>query len=181
MGGHEENYQDSPVNAANRVRERVGTFSAARTTRVRIERDKGIPPHRHRRQHSSSVRNHSNKEFAHRADESEGVPQEQAPLPACYNDSTMVRACEALALSFIDEDLAPRAIPEMIYNRKLCTGACKHPQVSSLTFGKVFPAADVASKSRRPSSRSRYLCNRGDRTFGEPFWPTRPCPRPRKS
>ncbi len=170
MGGHEENYQDSLVNAANRVRERVGTFSAARTTRVRIERDKGIPPRRHRRQHSSSVRNHSNKEFAHRADESEGVPQEQAPLPACYNDSTAIRAREALALSFVDKDLAPRAIPERIHAQKLCTGTCKHPQVSSLAFGKIFPAADIASKSRRPRSRGRPQ-NQGGRAFREPFWP----------
>jgi len=41
------------------------------------------------------------------ANESEGaVPREQAP-PACYNDSTAVRAREALALSFVDEELAP--------------------------------------------------------------------------
>jgi hypothetical protein len=52
--------------------------------------------------------------FACRADESEGVPREKA-LPACHNDSTAVRAREALALSFVDEDLAPRAIPERIY------------------------------------------------------------------
>ena len=41
------------------------------------------------------------------ASESEGVPREQALLPACYNNSTVVRAREALALSFVDKDLAP--------------------------------------------------------------------------
>ena len=49
--------------------------------------------------------------FAHRspdsASESKRVPREQALLPACYNNSTGVRAREALALSFVDEDLAP--------------------------------------------------------------------------
>jgi hypothetical protein len=37
-------------------------------------------------------------------------------------------------------------------------------------FGRGFPAADVASKSRQPSSRSR-LQNRGDQMFGKPFRP----------
>ena len=97
------------------------------------------------------------------------VPREQAP-PACYYDRTAVRAREALALSFVDEELAPRAIPERIYARKLCSGARKHQQVSSLAFGKLFPAADVASKSRRPNSRGRPQ-NRGDRRFREPFRP----------
>jgi len=104
------------------------------------------------------------------ANESEGaVPREQAP-PVCYNDSTAVRAREALALSFVDEELAPRAIPERIYARKSCTGVCKHPQVSSLAFGKFFPAADVASKSRRPRSRGRPQ-NQCGRAFREPFRP----------
>jgi len=89
------------------------------------------------------------------ASESEGVPRAEALLPACYNNSTVVRAREALALSFIHEDLALRVIPERMYARKLCTSACKCRQVSSLTFGKDFPAANVASKSRRPSSCSR--------------------------
>ena len=44
--------------------------------------------------------------FARRADESEGVPRDKAALlPACYNDSSAVRAREALALSFVNEDL----------------------------------------------------------------------------
>ena len=70
----------------------------------------------------------------------------------------------------IDEDRAPLVFPQRKIARKLCTSTCKRPQVSSLTFGKVFPAADVASKSRRPSSRSRPH-NQGDRTFGELFRP----------
>ena len=90
------------------------------------------------------------------ANESKGaVPREQAP-PARYIDSTAVRAREALALSFVNEDLAPRAIPERIYARKSCASACERPPArSSLTFGKAFPAADVASKSSRPKSRGR--------------------------
>ena len=104
------------------------------------------------------------------ANESEGaVPREQAP-PARYNDSTAVRAREALALSFDHKELAPRAIPERIYAWKSCTGACKHPQVSFLAFGMLFPAANVASKSRRPRSRGRPQ-NQGGRAFREPFRP----------
>jgi len=61
VGGHEENYQDSLANTANRVRERVGTCS--RTARVRIEQDKGIPPCRSRRRYSSSVGNFSTKDI----------------------------------------------------------------------------------------------------------------------
>ena len=42
------------------------------------------------------------------ANESEqgAVPREQAP-PACYYDRTMVRARKALALSFVNKELAP--------------------------------------------------------------------------
>ncbi len=59
--GNEENYQDSLANTTNRVRERVGTCS--RTTRVRIERGKGIPPRRSRRRYSSSMGNFSKKDI----------------------------------------------------------------------------------------------------------------------
>jgi hypothetical protein len=41
------------------------------------------------------------------ASKSKGVLREQALLPACYYDSTAVRSREALALSFVEEDLAP--------------------------------------------------------------------------
>jgi hypothetical protein len=71
----------------------------------------------------------------------------------------------------VDEDTVPWGIfPTRKFARKPCTSACERPPVSSLTFGKVFPAADVASKSRRPRSRSRPH-NRGDRTFRKPLRP----------
>jgi hypothetical protein len=91
-------------------------------------------------------------------------------LPACYNESTAVRAREAIDLTFVDKDLAPRAIPERINTRKLCACGYEYAPASSSTFGKLFPAAAVASKSRRPNSRGRPQ-NRGDRRFREPFWP----------
>ena len=73
--------------------------------------------------------------------------------------------------SFVDEDLAPRAIPGRIYARKPCRmSACERPPTSSWTFGKDYPATNVASKSRRPKSRGRPQ-SRGGRTFREPFWP----------
>ncbi len=41
------------------------------------------------------------------------IPQTRVQaLPACHNNSTVVRAREAIALTFVDEDLAQRAIPE---------------------------------------------------------------------
>ena len=63
------------------------------------------------------------------ASEGEGGPQERALLPACYDDSTTVRAREALALVSVNKDLAPRTIPERIFPRKPCTSTCKHPPV----------------------------------------------------
>ena len=108
--------------------------------------------------------------FARRADKSEGVPRDKAPLTACYNDSTAVRACEALALSFVNKDLAPRAIPERIYTRKPCACGYEYAPASSSTFGKLFPAAAVASKSRRPNSRGRPQIQ-GSRKFRAPFRP----------
>ena len=81
------------------------------------------------------------------ASKSKGVPQEQALLPACYYDSTAARACKALALSFVDEDLAPRVIPERIYARKPYTSACERPPVCYLAFDRVFRPAGAASKS----------------------------------
>jgi len=83
------------------------------------------------------------------ANESEqGAVLRETALPSCHYKSTVVRAREALALSFVDEDLAPRAIPERIYARKPCARAYEHAPARSSTFGKLFPAADVASKSR---------------------------------
>jgi hypothetical protein len=107
--------------------------------------------------------------FARRADESKGVPREKA-LPACHYKSTAVRAREALTLSFVDKDLALRAIRERIYARKPCGSAYERPPARSLTFGKLFPAAAVASKSRQPKSRGRPQ-SRGDRRFSKPFRP----------
>ena len=82
------------------------------------------------------------------ANESEGAVPRETALLACHHESTAVRAREALALSFVDKDLAPRAIPERIIARKSCVCAYVHSPAKSLTFGKLFPAADVASKSR---------------------------------
>jgi hypothetical protein len=99
------------------------------------------------------------------------IPQTRVQaLPACYNESTAVRAREAIDLTFDDEDLAPRAIPKRIYARKLCARAYEYAPARSSTFGKLFPAAAVASKSRRPNSRSRPQ-SPGNRRFREPFRP----------
>jgi hypothetical protein len=97
--------------------------------------------------------------------------QQTRSPPACgdrYDDSTVsptaARACEALALSFvdltardsfIDEELAPRAIPKRIFAWKPQTSAYKRPPARSQTFGEHLAAANVASKSRRPISRGR--------------------------
>ncbi len=72
---------------------------------------------------------------------------------------------------FVDEDRVPRVFPQRKFARKPCTSACERPPVSSLTFGRGFTPADVASKRRRPKSRGRRPRNLGDRTFGEPFRP----------
>jgi hypothetical protein len=111
----------------------------------------------------------SDKDICRRADESAGVPRDKA-LPACHHESIAVRAREALSLSFVDEDLAPRAIPKRIITRKSCARAYVHAPARSLTFGKLFPAAAVASKSRRPNSRG-HPQSRGNRRFREPFRP----------
>jgi hypothetical protein len=101
--------------------------------------------------------------------EREGVPQERA-RPACYNKSTAVRARQALALSFINKELAVRAIPDRIYTQKSCTSTCVRPQVSSLASDWVFGPAGTASKSCRPKSRNRRR-NQGEQMFGKLFRP----------
>ncbi len=89
---------------------------------------------------------------------------------------TAARACEALAInltapdSFVDEEQAPRAIPKRIFAHKSCGGAYVHAPPRSSTFGQLFPAAAVVSKSRRPNSRGRPQ-SRGKRRFREPFQP----------
>ena len=81
---------------------------------------------------------------------------------ACYDNSTAVRAHEALALNFVNEDLAPQAIPERINAWKPCTSAYEHPLVCYLASDKVFRPADAASKSCRPKSRGRCPRNQGE-------------------
>ena len=98
--------------------------------------------------------------------ESERRPALQQELQAQQES----KSNEVRVSLLIDEDRAPLVFPQRKIARKLCTSTCKRPQVSSLTSGKVFPAADVVSKSRRPSSCSRPH-NQGDRTFGELFRP----------
>ena len=99
------------------------------------------------------------------ASEGEGGPQERALLPACYDDSTAVRAREALALVFDDKDLDPRTIPERIYARS------ERPPVHYLASDRIFRPAGAASKSCRPKSRGRPPQNQGEQRFGEPSWP----------
>ena len=89
---------------------------------------------------------------------------------------TGARAREALAInltapdSFVDEEQAPRAIPKRIFAHKSCGGAYVHAPPRSSTFGQLFPAAAVVSKSRRPNSRGRPQ-SRGKRRFREPLRP----------
>jgi hypothetical protein len=69
-------------------------------------------------------------------------------------------------------------IRERLHARKPCGRAYERPPARSSAFGKLFPAAAVASKSRRlksrpksrPKSRGRPQ-SRGDRRFSEPFRP----------
>ena len=81
--------------------------------------------------------------------------------------------------SFVDDELAPRAIPtrifaqaipERIIARKPCASAYERPPARSSTFGQLFPAAAVASKSRRPDSCG-HPQGRGNRRWREPFRP----------
>jgi hypothetical protein len=151
------------------MRERAGTCSARTRIRFyRIRRGKGIPPRRQR------VGNHSSIRQQTRSPPARGDRYEESTV-----SPTAARAREALALpfinlttrdSFVDEELAPQAIPERIYARKPCASAYERPPARSLTFGKLFPAAAAASKSRRPKGRGRPQ-NRGDRRDCEPFRP----------
>jgi hypothetical protein len=100
------------------------------------------------------------------AHESERGPALQQELQAQQESESN----EVRVYLLVDEDRTPWVFPKRKIARKSCTSACKRPQVSSLTFGKVFPAADVASKSRQPSCRSCPQ-SQGGRTFREPFRP----------
>ena len=103
------------------------------------------------------------------ASEGEGGPQERALLPACYNDSTAVRAREALALVFVDKDVALRTILERIFAKKPCKSAYERPPVNYLASDRAFRPAGAASKCRRPKSRGRPPQNKGEQTFNKPF------------
>jgi hypothetical protein len=72
---------------------------------------------------------------------------------------------------FVDKDWVPRVFPQRKFARKPCTSACERPPVSSLTLGRDFTPADIASKRRRPKSCGRRPQNLGDQMFGKPFWP----------
>ena len=72
---------------------------------------------------------------------------------------------------FVNKDRVSSVFPQRKFAQKPCTSTCERPTVSSLTFGRDFTPADVASKSRRPKSRDRCPRNLGDRTFVEPFRP----------
>jgi len=54
---------------------------------------------------------------------------------------------------FVDEDRVPWVFPQRKFARKPCTSACEHPPLSSLTFGRDFTPADVASKRRAVDQR----------------------------
>jgi hypothetical protein len=98
------------------------------------------------------------------AGESKREPALQQELQVQQFESNEVRVS-----LLINEDTVPWGIfPERKFAQNPCTSAWERPPVSSLTFGKVFPAADVPIKSRQPSSCSCPQ-NQGGRTFGEPF------------
>jgi hypothetical protein len=95
---------------------------------------------------------------------SEGGPAQQQE----QQESGLIEVGVSL---FVDEDRVPRVFSQRKFAQKLCTSVCERPPVSSLTFGRDFTPANVASKRRRPKSRGRCPQNLGDRTFGKPFWP----------
>ncbi len=68
------------------------------------------------------------------------------------------------------EETKKGAASERIYARKQCGCAYEHAPARSSTFGKLFPAAAVASKSRRPNSRGRPQI-KGSRKFRALFRP----------
>ena len=64
--------------------------------------------------------------FARRTDDSEGVPQEQAPLSACYNDSTAVElARRLLSTSLTKTWLRERSL------RGYTLGSCSQARASA--------------------------------------------------
>ncbi len=71
----------------------------------------------------------------------------------------------------VDKDRVLYAYPQRKFAQKPCTSTCKRPPISSLTFSRDFPPADIASKHRQPKSCGCCSWNLGDWMFGEPFWP----------
>ena len=95
---------------------------------------------------------------------------ERVRLPAMQQEQQESGLNEVGISLFVDKDRVPWVFPQRKFARKPCTSVCKRPPVSSMTFGKDFPAADVASKSRRPSSLS-HPQSRGVRMFRELLQP----------
>ena len=84
---------------------------------------------------------------------------------------TRVQINEAGISLFVDKDRVPWAFPWTKFARKPCTSKCKRSIASSLTFGRGFTPADVASKRRRLKSQGCHPHNQGERFFGEPSRP----------
>ncbi len=102
---------------------------------------------------------------------SSSITSESKGGPAPQQEQQESSSIEVGVSLFVNEDWVPRVFPQRKFARKPCTSACERPPVSSLTFGRDFTPADVASKRRCPKSRGRRPRNLGDRTFGEPFRP----------
>jgi hypothetical protein len=102
---------------------------------------------------------------------SSSITSESKGGPAPQQEQQESGSIEVGVSLFVDEDQVLRVFPQRKFARKPCTSACEHPPGSSLTFGRDFTPANVASKRRQPKSRGRRPRNLGDQTFGEPFWP----------
>jgi len=100
--------------------------------------------------HKENCQNSLANAAKHCAREGAGTCSAQQELQAQQES----KSNEVRVSLLVDEDRAPWVFPQRKIARKLCMSACKRPQVSSLTFVKIFPAADVVSKSCRPSSCS---------------------------
>jgi len=72
---------------------------------------------------------------------------ERVRQPAPQQEQQESKSNEVRVSLLVDEDRAPWVFPQRKIARKSFTSACKHPQVSSLTFGRDFTPANVASKS----------------------------------
>jgi hypothetical protein len=72
---------------------------------------------------------------------------ERVRQPALQQEQQESGSNEVGISLFVDEDRVPWVFPQRKFARKPCTSAYKRPQVSSLTFGRDFTPADIASKS----------------------------------